>query len=90
MEHTAPEEIVIKCPLVNEDLSDYELLNIWKPIIYETQLIKLCPYLRNIAEIKEELIEYNAEKGIITRYCVIVEQAQFTLGDLIKTWCNDE
>ena len=42
-----------------------------------------------LTEIKEEIIEYNPDLRIITRYCVIVEQAQRNLTDLIKIW-NDE
>jgi hypothetical protein len=38
----------------------------------------------------EEIIEINPITNKIIRYCVIVERAQFTLGDLLKIWNNVE
>lgn len=46
---------------------------------YKSQTLKLLPFYKNIAEIKEEIIEYNEEWLLIARYCVIVERAQNTL-----------
>ena len=43
-----------------------------------------------MADIKEEIIEFNPKLGIITRYCVIIEQAQRTLSDLLKLWTMKE
>lgn len=41
-----------------------------------------------MAEIKEEIIEINFDKQYINSYCVIVERAQHTLSDIIKTWLD--
>lgn len=43
-----------------------------------------------MAEIKEEIIEYNPHLLLITRYCVIVERAQYTIQDLLKIWTNEK
>ena len=50
--------------------------------------MKLIAHPDYIAEIKEEMIELRPKDGIITRYCSIVEQAQNTLTDILKTWIN--
>lgn len=39
-----------------------------------------------MAEIKEEIIEFNEELGLITRYTALVECASATLSGLIQTW----
>lgn len=43
-----------------------------------------------MAEIKEEIIEFNEKLGIITRYCVIVECASATLSNHLQTWTNTD
>ena len=47
------------------------------------------PYYKNMAEVKEEIIEYNLEMKLITRYCLIVERAQNTLQDLLNIWTTE-
>jgi hypothetical protein len=39
-----------------------------------------------MAEIKEEIIEFNPDIGLITRYSVIVECASATLSNHLETW----
>lgn len=53
-------------------------------------MLKLCPFKQSICQITEEIIEFNFEKRNITRYCAIVEQAQFSLAYLIKIWNDKE
>ena len=43
-----------------------------------------------VTDIKEEIIEWNKEKMVITRYVVVIERALNTLGDIRKTWMNPE
>jgi hypothetical protein len=50
--------------------------------------LKLNPKRELMAEIKEEIIEFNPEIGLITRYSVIVECASATLSNHLDTW-ND-
>ena len=38
----------------------------------------------------EEIILYNANKGVITNYCVIVEKAKYSFEQLVKLWKNPE
>src|SRR6185437_13242313 len=59
-------------------------------IFYESQTLKLLPFYKNMAEVKEEIIVYNPEKLLIICYCVIVERAQYTLNDLVKIWTTDK
>ena len=42
-------------------------------LMYETQTLKMIPHPNYLTEIKEEIIEYNEEANLITRYCVIIE-----------------
>lgn len=39
-----------------------------------------------MVEIKEEIIEFNSELGLIVSYSVIIGQAQYSLSDLFKIW----
>lgn len=80
------DEIVAKCPLFKEGITDEELTTIYDSIFYESQTLKLLPYYKHMAEIKEEIIEYNPDLLMITRYCVIVERASNTLQDLLRIW----
>lgn len=43
----------------------------------------------NFTEIKEEIIEINLEKQIITNYYVIMEKAQKTINNIIDIWINN-
>lgn len=43
-----------------------------------------------VAEIKEEIIEFNKEECVITRYCAIVECAANTLDGLCEIWVDEE
>ena len=43
-----------------------------------------------IAEVKEEIIEFDKNSKLISRYCVVVEKAQRSLHDLLKIWRDPE
>lgn len=62
VEHTGSDEIVIKCPLFDPEASLDNLTTLYDSIFYESALLKLLPYYKHMAEIKEEIIEYNKEK----------------------------
>jgi serine/threonine protein kinase len=52
----------------------------------ESLTLKLIPLDSHICLIKEELIEYNPETGMIICYCVVVEKATNSLSSLLKIW----
>lgn len=39
-----------------------------------------------VAEIHEELFEFNEELGLITRYVVIKEEEKYSMNEIIKIW----
>ena len=90
--HKDLDEIVAKCPII-EDVSEKSKTSsassIYDLIFYETQLAKMNCNPEFVTEIKEELIEFNAERNLITRYCVIIERAANTMADLRKIWTDD-
>eukprot|EP00347_Sterkiella_histriomuscorum_P023963 403332778 len=55
----------------------------------ETQQLKFLQSDKYIAQVKEEIIEYDPSKNLINDYLVVVERARFSLNDLLKIW-NDE
>ena len=84
--HKDLDEIVAKCPLVDPNLADN--CSVFDTIFYETQLAKINCNPDYVTEIKEEIIEFNPEKMVITRYVVIIERAENTLSDLKKIWLS--
>jgi len=89
VEHTGLDEIVAKCPILPPEAKHEDVIRAYEGIFYESQTLKLNNKRELMAEIKEEIIEYNEEKGIITRYCVLVECASCTLSNLLDMW-NDK
>ena len=95
LEHSLPDELVIKCPILveNEDSKS----GVKKPafpdfesILYESQTINLNPHQGHMVNNVEEIILYNEKLGIITNYVVIVEKAKYTLEGVVKNWTNNE
>lgn len=81
--HTGVDEVVIKCPLPNDEINP-NLLFIG--MMEESLMLKLCPLKSHICEVKEELIEYNYETKKVISYCVVVERATNSLKSLIHDW----
>ena len=79
----------MKCPKI-ENTSLDDRMTVYDSLFYETQSAKLNPHPDLITGIKEELIEFNKEKGIVTRYCVIQEMAIKTLTDIKKVWLHKQ
>lgn len=56
-------------------------------LLYEThQLLTKQNQTEVLPLIKEEIILYNPESKLITSYCVVMEQAEHTIQDLINIW----
>eukprot|EP00347_Sterkiella_histriomuscorum_P008087 403346420 len=90
VEHTNLEEIVAKCTLI-QNHSNFEQNNqTFLDILKETQMLRLLKNEDHIAQVKEEMIEYNQSKSMITNYCVIVERAQHSLQNLLSIWRDPE
>lgn len=49
-------------------------------------MCKVRPHEEFLAEIKEEVIEYNRQQGIIIRYAAIMERAQNDLKKILNIW----
>eukprot|EP00347_Sterkiella_histriomuscorum_P020593 403337218 len=64
------DEIVAKCPILKmkENFSSQESLNFFQSTLYENQLLKVKAHSDFTAKIKEEVIEYNKDLGLIIRY----------------------
>ena len=77
----------MKCSLFDETSPPERVEEAYDAIFHETGLLKLN-LDGGLAEVKEELIEYNAELGIPIAYSVVVECAQNSLADLFQTWGN--
>ena len=58
-------------------------------ILMESHLLKLIAHKEYIAEILEEIIEYNEKDKSVYGCVVIVEQAQNDLNDVLSIW-NDK
>ncbi|CDW89751.1 protein kinase domain containing protein [Stylonychia lemnae] len=71
------DEVVIKVPKLKFQTSAG-----FEDIIFESQLIKSIYHEDYIVEIKEEIIELDKQTNEVTRYCVVVERAKFSLYDL--------
>jgi serine/threonine protein kinase len=59
-------------------------------IMEESMALKLTPLESHICLVKEELIEYNPDTGMIICYCVVVERATNSLNKLIGIWGDAE
>lgn len=57
-------------------------------IMGESQQLNLLGNSNFVPQIKEEIIEYDKESNLITKYCVIVERALRTLMDLLFIWVD--
>lgn len=79
------EELVIKCSLFDDATTTNEIENAYNDIFAESSLLKLNP-IPALAEIKEELVEFNPDLNLIISYSVVIERAQNSLQDLFKTW----
>jgi hypothetical protein len=44
----------------------------------------------HLVSIKEEIILYNPDIDMIIGYCVVIERAQYSFGDLFKIWGDKE
>ncbi len=88
IEHSLPDEIIIKCPILTKEQKDYSLTTAFNSIIYESQTINLNKHSGYVVNNVEEIILYHEETGIITNYCVIVESAKYTLSNLPEIWNN--
>ena len=80
------DEIVAKATLFDETTKLSTVKQCYEAIFYESQTLKLLKNFDYKAEIKEEIIELNLEKQLITRYCVKKKRATKTLGNVIDTW----
>jgi hypothetical protein len=66
------DEIVAKCTLMEVDASNIDSARrSYSAIMYESATLKLLKNNDYMAKIKEEIIEVNLNKEIITRYCSI-------------------
>ena len=52
--------------------------------------MKVRPHSDYLAEIKEEVIEFNKSLGLIIRYVAVIERAQNDLGKLAAVWKDKE
>lgn len=86
VEHFGLDEIVAKCSLFHEDADLNTIRKCYSSIFYETQTLKMLKNNEYMAQIKEEIIELNIQTKLITRYCVIEEKAQKTLGNVVDIW----
>lgn len=59
IEHAGLDEIVAKCPLLSPEATSEEIIEAYQGIFYESQTLKLNAKRELMAEIKEEIIEYN-------------------------------
>jgi hypothetical protein len=75
VEHFKLDEIVAKCTIFDANTKFSEVKQCYSTIFYESQTLKMLKNYDYMAQIKEEIIELNIEKEIITKYCVIVERA---------------
>jgi hypothetical protein len=70
-------------------MSNSDILASYDSIFHETGLLKLNKS-NLLVEIKEELIEFNPDLGIITSYSVVLSQARNSLAELFIIWGSKE
>ncbi|CDW73119.1 serine threonine protein kinase-like protein [Stylonychia lemnae] len=91
LEHHEIDEVVVKTNKVFDLSQNQEFFQ--QPFIdfmRETLSLKLLQNKNYIAEVREEIIEFDLKSKQISRYCVVVEKAQRTLDDLLKIWNNPD
>ncbi|CDW79112.1 UNKNOWN [Stylonychia lemnae] len=91
LEHREIDEVVVKTNKIlelseNQDYFQQPFIDFMR----ETLQLKLLQNKNYIAEVREEIIEYDLKNQHILRYCVVVERAQRTLEDLLKIWNNPD
>eukprot|EP00347_Sterkiella_histriomuscorum_P001615 403371352 len=98
LEHIGKDEVVIKTTIADSHYNQIEgavlyqsqLQSAYLDIMSETQNLKLLHCYQYIANVKEGIIEFDFDQGLIQKYFVIVERAQHSLYDLIKILNNEE
>eukprot|EP00347_Sterkiella_histriomuscorum_P011685 403371501 len=91
LDYAGVEEVVIKKSVIDTSTAKSEMMKqmVFTGMMSETQQLKLLQSDKFIAQVKEEIIEYDPQTHLINDYLVIVERARFSLNDLLKIW-NDE
>eukprot|EP00347_Sterkiella_histriomuscorum_P016316 403353653 len=87
MDHQNLDEVVAKCTLIKDKNNVSN--QIFMDILTESQQLKLLSNPMYIAQVKEEIINYDFQNKQVTQYVAIVERAQNSLDDLLKIW-NDQ
>eukprot|EP00347_Sterkiella_histriomuscorum_P016854 403351596 len=92
LDYVGIDEVVIKQSVTdtNNNIDEVIKQSILTNQLAETQQLKLLQSDKFIAQVKEEIIEYDFDNNIIKNYLVIVERARFSLFDLLKIWNNQE
>eukprot|EP00347_Sterkiella_histriomuscorum_P011329 403372867 len=92
LDHLGVDEVVIKQSVTNKNNKMDEVIkqSVLTNQMGETQQLKLLQSDKFIAQVKEEIIEYDVDNNIIKNYLVVVERARFSLKDLLKIWNNQE
>eukprot|EP00347_Sterkiella_histriomuscorum_P002996 403365996 len=88
IEHKNLEEVVAKCSLINPDQNSSQVHESLMDIISESQQLKLLSNPNFIAQVKEEIINFDEQNNQVLSYVAIVERAQHSLHDLFQIW-ND-
>eukprot|EP00347_Sterkiella_histriomuscorum_P016867 403351544 len=91
LDYAGVEEVVIKKSVVDTNLSKNEIDRqlVFTEMMSEAQQLKFLKSDKYIAQVNEEIIEYDPKSNLINDYLVIVERARFSLNDLLMIW-NDE
>eukprot|EP00347_Sterkiella_histriomuscorum_P019909 403339846 len=92
LDHLGVDEVVIKQSVTdtNNKIDEVTKQSVLTNQMGETQQLKLLQSDKFIAQVKEEIIEYDVDNNIIKNYLVVVERARFSLKDLLKIWNNQE
>eukprot|EP00347_Sterkiella_histriomuscorum_P016730 403352071 len=92
LDYVGIDEVVIKqsATKTNEKIDEFTKQYVLTSLMGETQQLKLLQSDKFIAEVKEEIIEYDFDNKIIKNYLVVVERARFSLYDLLSIWNNQE
>eukprot|EP00347_Sterkiella_histriomuscorum_P007005 403350607 len=92
LDHSGVDEVVIKQSVTdtNNKIDEVTKQSVLTNQMGETQQLKLLQSDKFIAQVKEEIIEYDVDNNIIKNYLVVVERARFSLKDLLKIWNNQE
>eukprot|EP00347_Sterkiella_histriomuscorum_P007163 403350020 len=91
LDYVGIDEVVIKQSVKNSSNNDeFVIQSALKNLMSETQQLKLLQSDKFIAEVKEEIIQYDLDSSIIKNYLVVVERARFSLYDLLTIWNVEE